>query len=90
MHLKKEEENADFFLQEQSKQKIIHIVLTEAVENQAQALTLKETGCEYMFDQRKITQLKNMYEVFSRVDTTLKYIIDKMNPFIMNEGRKII
>ena len=43
-----------------------------------------------MFDQRKIPQLKNMYEVFSRVETTLKYIIDKMTPFIMAEGRKII
>ena len=43
-----------------------------------------------MFNQRKITQLKNMYEVFSRVETTLKYIIDKMTPFIMTEGRKII
>ena len=31
-----------------------------------------------------------MYEVFSRVETTLKYIIDKMTPFIMTEGRKII
>ena len=31
-----------------------------------------------------------MYEVFSRVETTLKYIIDKMTPFIMAEGRKII
>ena len=31
-----------------------------------------------------------MYEVFSRVETTLKFIIDKMTPFIMTEGRKII
>jgi len=31
-----------------------------------------------------------MYEVFSRVETTLKYIIDKMTPFIMSEGRKIV
>jgi len=31
-----------------------------------------------------------MYEVFSRVETTLKYIINKMTPFIMEEGRKII
>lgn len=43
-----------------------------------------------MFNQRKLSQLKEMYEVFSRVDTTLKYVIDKMTPFIMEEGRKII
>ena len=43
-----------------------------------------------MFNQRKITQLKEMYEVFSRVETTLKFVIHKMTPFIMEEGRKII
>ena len=31
-----------------------------------------------------------MYEVFSRVETTLKFVIHKMTPFIMEEGRKII
>ena len=31
-----------------------------------------------------------MYNVFLRVETTLKYIIEKMNPFIKQEGRKII
>ena len=31
-----------------------------------------------------------MYKVFSRVDTTLKYIINKMNPYIMQEGGKIV
>ena len=43
-----------------------------------------------MFNQRKISELEEMYEVFSRVETTLKYIINKMTPFIMDEGRKII
>ena len=31
-----------------------------------------------------------MYTVFLRVETTLKYMISKMDPFIMQEGRKII
>lgn len=43
-----------------------------------------------MFDQRKIPQLKALYEVFQRREVTLKYIIEKMTPFIMTEGRKII
>jgi hypothetical protein len=38
-HLKKEEDNADYFLQEQSKSKVIDILLKEAVENLAEALT---------------------------------------------------
>ena len=43
-----------------------------------------------MFNERKIEQLTMMYKVFSRVETTLKYIINKMNPYIMKEGAKIV
>ena len=49
-----------------------------------------ELGCTYMFENRKIEQLTLMYAVFLRVETTLKYMITKMDPFIMDEGRKII
>lgn len=31
-----------------------------------------------------------MYNVFSRVDSTLSYIVKKMNPYIMVEGCKIV
>ena len=31
-----------------------------------------------------------MYGVFQRVEVTLKFMIAKMDPFIMDEGRKII
>ena len=31
-----------------------------------------------------------MYDVFLRVETTLKFVIQKMDPFIMQEGKKII
>jgi hypothetical protein len=34
--------------------------------------------------------LTMMYKVFSRVETTLKFIIDEMNPYIMREGAKIV
>ena len=53
-HLKKEEDNADYFLQEQSKSKVVDILLKEAVENQAETLTQKDTGCQYMFTENKI------------------------------------
>jgi len=82
-HLRKEEENADMFLQPETKQRIVEITLREVVENQAEQLTLKESGCEYMFNERKIDQLTMMYNVYSRVEKTLKYIINKMNPYIM-------
>ena len=49
-----------------------------------------DSGCAYMFNQRNVEQLSTMYKVFSRVEQTLKYIIEQMNPYIMQEGRKII
>ena len=58
--------------------------------SKAEDLTNMDMGCTYMFDNRKIDQLKLMYDVFLRVETTLKYVIQKMDPFIMQEGKKII
>ena len=42
-----------------------------------------------MFNEKKIDQLRIMYNIFSRVEPTLKYIIEIMDPFIMQEGAKI-
>lgn len=88
--MSKEEGNADYFLQAESKQGILNITLEEAVENHAEQLTLKESGCEYMFNEGKTEQLTLMYKVYSRVEKTLKFIINKMNPYIMQEGSKIV
>ena len=68
----------------------MEIVEKELVEQQAQKLTTKESGCEYMFNESKIDQLKMMYKVFSRVETTLKFVIDKMNPYIERKGGEIV
>jgi hypothetical protein len=47
-----------------------------------------------MFKERKIDDLKLMYIVFKREDSkensALKYIIQKMNPFIEVRGEKIV
>jgi hypothetical protein len=43
-----------------------------------------------MFNEKKTDQLTMMYKVFSRVDSTLKFIIAKMNDYIMKEGKKIV
>ena len=31
-----------------------------------------------------------MYNVFNRLETPVKYIINKMNPYIMKEGKNIV
>lgn len=51
---------------------------------------MKESGCEYMFNESKTDQLKMMYKVFSRVESTLKYVINKMNPYIEEKGKLIV
>jgi hypothetical protein len=43
-----------------------------------------------MFNEKKVEQLTKMYAVFQRVEKTLSYVIDEMNPYIVNEGSKIV
>ena len=43
-----------------------------------------------MFQHSKLSELSLMYRVFKRVDTTLKYILAKMQPYIENRGEKIV
>ena len=43
-----------------------------------------------MFNERKIDQLKLLYDIFQQIEITLKYIIAKFKPFISKEGMKII
>ena len=69
---------------------MLDILLKEAVEKQAETLTQKESGCQYMFTENKIEQLSMMYQVFNRTPSTLVHIINKMNPYILQEGAKIV
>ena len=66
-HLKKEEANADFLLQPETKPKMVKICADEAVAEQAKRLTEMSTGCMYMFNQKTNVQLKTMYSVFGRI-----------------------
>lgn len=43
-----------------------------------------------MFEAKKLDQLKLMYNVFNRIDTTIIFIINKMVPYIMMEGKAIV
>ena len=47
-------------------------------------------GCEEMFNDWRKDELKLVFEVFSRVEVTIKFIIDKMDSFIKKEGEKIV
>lgn len=48
-HLLKEEERADYFMQPETKPKLLLTIQTEIIEKQAANLVDKDTGCDQMF-----------------------------------------
>lgn len=43
-----------------------------------------------MFLHSKLDELALMYRIFRRVESTLKFIIQKMSPYIEDRGKKIV
>jgi hypothetical protein len=89
-HMVKEEERASYYLEPETKGPLMQVIQKEVVEMNAPNLVEKDTGCEAMFKHQKIEELSLMYRVFKRVDSTLKYIIGKMQPYIELRGEKIV
>ena len=50
----------------------------------------KDTGCDQMFQHKKLDELALMFRLFKRVESTLKFIIQKMAPYIEDRGEKIV
>lgn len=90
-HLVKEEDRATYYLQPETKPLLLNSIQVEIIEKQAQNLVDKEgTGCDSMFQHGKLDELGLMYRIFKRVESTLKYIIQKMQPYIESRGEKIV
>ena len=51
---------------------------------------MEGTGCKEMFKHKKLDELALMYRVFKRVESTLKYILAEMGPYIESRGDAII
>ena len=90
MHLIKEEDRATYYLQPESKLPLITTIQNEIIEKHAPNLVEKDSGCDYMFQHSKLEDLALMYRLFKRVDTCLKYIIARMQPYIETRGEKIV
>jgi len=43
-----------------------------------------------MLKNNKLNELKEMYQLFSKVDTTLKYILEVIQPYIEERGKSFI
>jgi endo-1,4-beta-D-glucanase Y len=66
----------------------LHDVL---VDKEAQNVINKDgTGCKEMLRNKKVDELTKMYNLYSRVDTTLKYILLEMGPYIEGRGTVVI
>jgi cullin 3 len=86
----KEEERANLFLEAETIPKLLKTIQSEIIEKQAQNLVEKDTGCDHMFAHKKLEELALMYRIYKRVDSTLKFIIHKMQIYIIKRGEEII
>lgn len=89
-HLEKETENAEYWLQTESKSKVMALVERELITQQAESVCNKDTGCVYMFENKRLDELKLMFRIFRRDEARFALIIQKMNPYILERGRKIV
>lgn len=48
------------------------------------------TGCKAMLKNNKLDELKDLYKLFSKVETTLKHILGEMGPYIEERGKSFI
>lgn len=65
-HLTHEEMNADYWLQPETKPKMLQKVENEVVTKPAESVVEKDTGCRYMFEHSRLDELKLLYKVLKR------------------------
>lgn len=88
--LTKEEERADYFLQPETKSRLLRECEDKLITMRAEVLVNMDSGCDTMFANKKLDELALMYKVFRRDETTLKFILAKMGPYIIKRGDKIV
>ena len=64
--LENEESNADYWLQPETKTKMLQIVEFELISNKAEEISGKDSGVKYMFQQKNHDELKLMFDIFKR------------------------
>ena len=73
--LENEEANAEYWLQPETKTKMLKIVENEIITKMAEAVSSKDSGCVYMFQQKNLDELKLLYDTFKRDQNTFGLII---------------
>ena len=69
---------------------MLNIVVSELITKQANEVSEKDTGCVYMFQNKRLEELKLLFNIFKRDPNTFGLIIQKMNPYILERGKKIV
>ncbi len=89
--LEEEQARCDAYLVVNTHPKVIGIAEHELITNHACTLVSNETsGCRSMFNLESISDLKRMYALFSRVDSTLPLLRDAMGATIKAIGDTIL
>jgi hypothetical protein len=89
--LKKEEDKVLNFLDKETRPKLLESLETVIVEEHASVLTEKErTGVADMFKDKRVDELKKLYQLLCKRASTLPCIFDKLKPYIENRGKTIV
>jgi len=88
--LKKEEDKVLNFLDPVTQPILLGSLIDVMVDEKAQVLTEKErTGVADMLKEKRIDELKKLFQLLSKKERTLPCIYDKMKPYIESRGRSI-
>jgi cullin 3 len=86
-----EDRIADQHMDPKTRSKLNSTLNIVIIDNHAQNVINKDgTGCKEMLRNKKLEELTKMYNLYSRVDTTLKYILLEMGPYIESRGQVVI
>ena len=89
--LEMEEQIAEEHMDPKTKNKVRNTLNDVVIEKHAQDVINKEgTGCKEMLKNKKVDELTKMYNLYSRVETTLKFILLEMGPYIEGRGTVVI
>ena len=69
---------------------MLKIVENELISKMAEAVASKDTGIVHMLTQKNLEELKLLFEIFKRDPSTTSLIVEKMNPYILDLGEKIV
>uniref|UniRef100_A0A6U4JV64 Cullin family profile domain-containing protein n=1 Tax=Phaeomonas parva TaxID=124430 RepID=A0A6U4JV64_9STRA len=82
-------DRADGVLHAGTREKVAYIVEHELIDAHAQALTdMENSGCVFMFENRRIEDLRRMFRLFSRVPQSLEHIKRKLYEHVTRIGRQ--